>query len=76
MFVARVFAIVHLSIFILAAVKFLSDIAKIYVKVSLISIDCLSPNKLRFSWCFDCQVILVYILDILSIMRLWVLFIP
>lgn len=59
--------IAHLSIFILAALKFLSDNSKINVKVSLMSIDCLSPNKLKFSWLFDCQVILVYILDILSI---------
>lgn len=66
MFVSRVFVIAHLSIFILAALKFLSDNSKINVKVSLMSF----PNKLKFSWLFDCQVILVYILDILSI-TLW-----
>lgn len=39
------------------------------------SIHCLSPNKLRFSWFFDCQVILVYNVVEYYVMRLWVLFI-
>ena len=71
------FAIAHLSIFIIAALKILSDNSKIYGRGLLMSIDCLSPNELRFSWFFDCHVILVYFLDILSITLrdFWVLFI-
>lgn len=67
-FVSRMFAIAHLSIFIIAALKFLSDNSKIYGRGLLMSMVCPSPNELRFSWFFHCHVILVYFLDILSFM--------
>lgn len=64
------FVIAHLSIFIIPALS--CHNTKIYVAESLVSI--IFP-KISW-WFFDCQVILVYILDIFEyyVMTLWVLF--
>lgn len=66
------FVIAHLSIFVIAAFSSCHN-TKIYVAESLVSI--IFP-KMSW-WLFDCQVILVYILDIFEyyVMTLWVLFI-
>lgn len=49
-FVSNMFIIVHWSIFMIITVKSLSDNSSIYVISVLVSVICLFPFELRWSW--------------------------
>lgn len=69
-FAVRMLMTAFWNIYIIAALKSLSDNSNISIISTLVSIDCLSPCTLRFSWLFTCWVILDCILNTLSTM-LW-----
>lgn len=63
-FISKAFLLTCYSIFVISALKYLSNNSNIYVISAWVSIDCPFPCEFRFSWFFVCQVILDYILYI------------
>ena len=65
----------HWNIYMMAALKYLSDNANIFVNSVLACVDCLFSFKLRFSWFLMWWVICVVSWTFLyHVMRLWILF--